>query len=347
MAENATVSRANLVAPEADTAGYEGAGLFESVCGLTEGLAGRDVGAIVGNGVATGLGLLGAVMDPLQAIFAAGVGWLMEHVWFLREPLDNLLGDPKEIQGHADTWRNIQKRVYESVDFFVGEVNRSTADWQTSMADAYRVKAKGHAESVQALGASCEFMAKITMVAGAVVGVVRNTIRDIVAEVIGAAISKAVQSLLVVTIPKIVVEVAVLVAECTAKISRLITKLTSAIAKLTKDLGQLGELLVKLAKRLDSGLDEASRGATKLTGYRVEAAGIQIEKPAESIKDYYQAYKDAFKTVNKGHHAAHGSTLDTVTETAKGAPQSNAAQNAGATADSFGGADTPPIELPL
>jgi hypothetical protein len=347
MGDQSTVGRSSLIAPEAETSWYEGAGMVESVAGLTEGITGGDVGAIVGNGVATGLGLLGAVMDPLQAVFAAGVGWLMEHVWFLREPLDHLLGDPKEIQGHADTWRNIQRRVHESVEFFVDEVKSSTAEWETTMAHAYKVKAKGHAEGVRALGGSCEFMAKITMVAGAVVGVVRNTIRDIVAEVIGACISKAVQALLVVTIPKIVAEVAVLVAECTAKISRLISKLTAAIGKLTKDLGALGELVGKLAKTFDSAFRGSARGATTLAGYRTEAALSRIATPADSIKDYGKAYADAFKTVSTGHAAVHGSTGGIVREVTKGSPKSNAAQNAGGTADHWDGGDPPPIDLPL
>jgi hypothetical protein len=342
-----TATRAGLIAPRGDTAWYEGAGMVESVAGLTVGLEHGDVGAILGNGVATGLSLLGAVMDPLQAVFAAGVGWLMEHVWFLREPLDKLLGDPKQIQAHADTWSNIQGRVYDSVEFFVGEVKTSTAEWETTMAEAYKTKAKGHAEAVEALGGSCEFMARITTVAGAVVGVVRNTIRDLVAEVIGAAISKAVQALLVVTIPKIVAEVAVLVADCTSKISKLIAKLSKAITKLTADLGKLGEIIAKMAKAFDEGMKDAARGATKLAGYRTEAAGTKLATPAASVKDYAKAYKDAFKTVSKGHEAAHGSTLDTVKEVAKGAPMTNGAQNAGSTVDNWPGGSPPPIDLPL
>jgi hypothetical protein len=60
-------------------------------------------------------------------VFAAGVGWLMEHVSFLREPLDRLMGDPKAIEGHAQSWKNIEQRICDAMEFFVAEVNRSTA----------------------------------------------------------------------------------------------------------------------------------------------------------------------------------------------------------------------------
>jgi hypothetical protein len=340
-------TRASLVAPAGGTSWYEGAGLVESAGGLVDGIFKHEGGAIAGNGISGALGLLGAVMDPLQAVFAAGVGWLMEHVSFLREPLDRLLGNPKEIQGHAATWRNIQARIFESVTFFADQVNSHTAEWETTVADAYRVKARKHAEAVQALGGSCEFLAKVTLVAGAVVGVVRNTIRDIVAEVVGAAISKAVQAVLVVTIPKVVAEIAVLVADCVSKISKLMAKLSGAIADLTRQMGTLGELISRITKTLDSGVSEASRGATKIAAYRVEAAGNRVATPAASVSDYAKAYKDAFKTVAGGHHAAHGSTVEIIKETAQGSPISNGLQNAGSTADASSGRSAPSIELPL
>ncbi|RZU48481.1 hypothetical protein EV385_0197 [Krasilnikovia cinnamomea] len=340
---DAVVTRGSLIAPEGDTKWYEGAGILESVMGMSDALGEADYWGFGGNLVATGLGAIGAIMDPFQAIFAAGVSWLMEHVSFLREPLDALCGDPKEIEGHAQTWRNIQGRIFESVTFFADEVNRGTAEWTAKAADAYKHRAGQHAEAVQALGASCEFMAKCTLIAGAVIGVVRNTIRDLIAEVVGAAVSKAVQALLVVTIPKIVAEVAVLVAECTSKIVNMLQKLTKAISKLTSQLGKLGNMVDNIA----TSLREASHGATILGAYRAEAAGARLAAPGTGLKNYAGAYRDAFKTVSAGHTAAHGTLPTVLKETAINSARSNTSQNAGSTADKADGEGPPPIELPL
>src|SRR6187549_2530055 len=143
------IGRPGLIAPESGTKFYEGAGIFESACGVADGVAHEDWLGMGGNLVATGLGLLGA-------------GWLMEHVSFLREPLDKLCGDPKAIEGHAQTWRNIEQRIYDATDFFVSEVNKSTAAWAAQSAEAYRRRARGHADAIQAMGKIAEVLSKIT-----------------------------------------------------------------------------------------------------------------------------------------------------------------------------------------
>jgi hypothetical protein len=337
-------TRRGLVAPETQTKWYEGAGLVESSVGTVDAALEGDGWGATGNLVATGLGAIGAVMDPFQAIFAAGVGWLMEHVSFLREPLDALCGDPKEIEGHAQTWLNVQARIYEAVTFFVDEVNTSTAEWTTQAADAYRHRAGQHAEAVEALGGSCEFLAQCTLTAGAVIGVVRNTIRDLIAEVVGAAISKALQSLLVVTIPKVVAEVAILVAECTSKIVRILQRLTSTLSKLVERLGKLGGLVDKLA----NSLREASHGATILSAHRIEAAAVREATPGSGLKEFASAYRGAFGTISSGHAAAHGTLLTGVKEAAIGSAEANGAQNTGATIGKMDDGQNPPsIDLPL
>lgn len=96
---------------EADTKWYEGAGILEAAMCVKDGISDGNYYSVGGNLAVVGLGALGTIMDPFQAIFAAGVGWLMEHVAILREPLDWLAGDPKEIEGHAQTWRDLQERT--------------------------------------------------------------------------------------------------------------------------------------------------------------------------------------------------------------------------------------------
>ncbi|MEU8819273.1 hypothetical protein [Actinoplanes sp. NPDC048796] len=339
MADN----RPELAAPDADRKWYEGAGLVESSVGTIDSALGGEWGGAAGNAGATALGALGAVMDPLQAIFAAGVGWLIEHVEVLRKPLDDLCGNPKEIEAHAITWRNVQTELFKSVETFVDDVKSSTAEWTAQSADAYRHRAAEHATNVAALGEACEALSNRTITAGAIIGVVRNTLRDIIAEIIGAIISKALQSLLVVTIPKIVAEVAVLVAECTSKIVSVLQKLTTVIRRLAQQVGRLGGLMETLAVKMR----EAAHGASIVGAYRLEAAGTRMVNPTSGLAEWGKAYQTAFSKISDGHTAIHGTVGTVIKETIVNSARANGSQNAGSTLDKMTPKDPPAIDLPL
>jgi hypothetical protein len=333
MTSETYLGRPGLIAAESPTKAYEGAGIFESACGIVDGGLSGDMFGVGGNVLATGLSLIGAVMDPLQAVFAAGVGWLMEHVSFLREPLDKLMGDPKAIEGHAQSWKNIERRIYDATDFFVDEVNRSTAAWAAESAEAYRRCARGHAQSVQALGKIADGMSKATTIVGALVGVVRNTIRDIIAEVVGACISKAIQAATVVLIPKAIAEIAVLVGKTSTKILGLVKQLFASIKKVGVFTKQLQGLMEQVG--------QANRNVLRLEAFRIEAAGTA----GHGMRGFRQAYD----LLGQGHVSVHGPVDQVVVNTARSASQTNAAQNTGSTGSTMTGDDPEPgpIELPL
>lgn len=334
MTSAAYAGRPSLIAAEGGTKGYEGAGIFESACGLVDGVVHKEWLGAGGNAIATGLSLIGAVMDPLQAVFAAGVGWLMEHVSFLREPLDKLMGDPKAIEGHAQTWLNIEQRIYDATDFFVDEVNRSTAAWAAQSAEAYRRRARTHAESMQAMGKIADGMSKATTIVGAMVGVVRNTIRDIVAEVVGACISKAIQAVTVVLIPKVVVEVGILVTKTSTKILGVLRALFAAIEEMGLFTKQMTGLLGQIGK--------ANRDVLRLEAFRLEAAGTGGAG--------WSGFKNAYTVLSQGNASVYGTVDKVIVNTARSAGQTNTAQNSGSTGSTLTSDDNPspnPIELPL
>ncbi|MGI5213084.1 hypothetical protein [Plantactinospora sp. CA-290183] len=333
MSTDAAFTRPTLIAAEGGTKAYEGAGIFESACGIADGMRNQDWLGVGGNLVAGGLSALGAIMDPLQAVFAAGVAWLMEHVSFLREPLDKLAGDPKAIEGHAQSWYNIERRIYQATDFFVDEVNRSTAAWTSQAAAAYRARARSHAESVQALGAIADAMSKATTIVGAMVGVIRNTIRDIVADVVGACISKALQALTVVLIPKVAAEIAVLVGKTSSKILNLLRRLFESIKRIGLFTGQCDTILAQIG--------QASRNTLRLEAFRMQAAF----EGGPGLSGFRQAYN----TLGRGHTSVYGSVGQAAENTGRSAAHTNGAQNSGQAGDTLREDNPSPsrIELPL
>ncbi|MBY8847936.1 hypothetical protein [Saccharothrix longispora] len=110
-----------------------------------------------GRGLAAAwLDTLGVALDPFEALGAAGVGWLVEHVRFLRAPLDWLEGDGERIKEVVARWR------------------------QASL-DLDRL-ARDRRDEVRAEAASrtCAAVADHVSTAGTVTAAVRGMVRDLV-----------------------------------------------------------------------------------------------------------------------------------------------------------------------
>src|SRR2546423_3549140 len=118
-----------IVGPENDRSepvgDLEGAGVLSSWSDLGEAMPTDrpwDAGEIGFAASAAALDSLGTAMDPLGALGSAGVGWLIEHVEFLHEPLDWLAGDPAQITAQAHAWHNMST-----------ELGRIAQDYQRSV----------------------------------------------------------------------------------------------------------------------------------------------------------------------------------------------------------------------
>lgn len=345
MSDAAAITRPGLIAPEAETKGYEGAGILEAAMGMKDGFADGNLIAGFGNTAVVGLSTLGAVMDPFQAVFAAGVGWLMEHLDCLREPLDALLGDPKEIEGHATTWRNLQKRTYDAAEYFAGQVNSATSGWSSEAVTAYRAKASQMSDATLALGEIADAMAEATLVAGSIVGVFRNMVRDLIAELVGAAISKAVQSLLVVTLPKILAEVALMVAEWTGRIVQVLRRLSDAVDALGSRFPALASLCSRISTSMDSSISELTYGSLLLNSSKLHSADSYVS----DSEGAWNGYRHAYETLAQGDAVVHGTRAQMAADALREGAKMNSIQNGSTTAGSLHDNEPPKpsIELPL
>jgi hypothetical protein len=90
-------------------------------------------------GVASsGLDALALVSDPIGALLQYGISWLIEHVRPLSEALDWLAGDPGQIAGHAQTWRNVASSLRGESDVLARSVRLDLSEWQGAASEAYR-----------------------------------------------------------------------------------------------------------------------------------------------------------------------------------------------------------------
>lgn len=174
----------------ADSSGddlFEGAGVVSSIHDLGAAVQGQDASGIAAAGVAAGLDTLGTVADPLGAFAEAGVGWAMEHVSWLREPLDRLCGDPGQVEDRARAWHALGATLREQGGLLGDAVPRAAQGWSGTAADGWLGAAGTDRDALTRVAATADEVARLVLESGAMVGAERAVIRDALAAFVVSA----------------------------------------------------------------------------------------------------------------------------------------------------------------
>lgn len=257
------MSEGSLVAsPQDMTAWHTGMGPIDTLMQTGDALGSGEWVEAGLMGVATGLETLGAIADPLGALFSAGVGFLIEHLEPLKGWLDELAGDPSQIQAFAETWHNVSAHIAGVSDDFVSMVASATADWDGVAIDAYRASARVQAGFVEAMGQMVKGVAAAVETSGAIVAGVRELVRDAISQLVGYGLSKTAQLLSGVFTLKAIGEIAAKVAEWAARIGTF-------VKALLKSMGNLGRHLDDLVTAADDAGTSIKRLADKWSATNV------------------------------------------------------------------------------
>jgi hypothetical protein len=262
---------------DSPTQAWDAAGIFSSSANLIyDGIKG-DWTAVLGDAAGFGMDLLGFVTNPLGSLLTAGIGWLIEHIAFIKEALDLVAGDPDAVNAIAETWTNIAKRMQETADKYTSTLS-ALSGTQGAAIDGYR-KAVQDFSNVVAGGASHATSAAQAMtVAASAVGVVRGAIRDAIATFVSNAIIKfaAASALAPVTFGA---SQAAFIADTVAQ---------GAITA-----GKNAKKVSKVVKQLEKVSDEAKNSRNMLKG--------TTKNLKKTVTDYN---RDAAKHANKALHMA-------------------------------------------
>ncbi|MCW0213523.1 MAG: hypothetical protein OJJ54_09195 [Pseudonocardia sp.] len=183
-----TAVAASVYASEDDP--FAGAGIVSGYADLAGAVAdGADPLAVGMNGVAVGLDTLGGVIDPVGTLLSAGVGWAIEHLSFLREPLDALMGDPDAIVASADSWHHLSRVLGAQAQRHGNDVAVDLRGWTGEAAVAYGAASLGLDRSLRTASRSAETLAEVVLASGARVGAVRAVVRDAVAAFVADLVS--------------------------------------------------------------------------------------------------------------------------------------------------------------
>ncbi len=202
------------------------------------------------------LDVLGDIGDPLGAVIGCAVGWIVEHVSFLREPVNILAGDPSAIEASTQTWNNVSEGLRSQAEEYVKALNSLTSSWTGDAADAYRRKASEWVDALNGAATTAEVEGALVAATGGMCAAFRGIIFD--------AISRAIEQWVLVGLVALansawtfgasiagwVLDVEVSAGLLAAKISAKIAKLVEKAGLIAKRLGSEGSTLAKIGDKL-------------------------------------------------------------------------------------------------
>ncbi|MBB1157361.1 PPE domain-containing protein [Amycolatopsis dendrobii] len=273
-----------------------GAGIVNDLSATQTDFRHGDWGNLVVDGITDGLDLLGVAMDPLGSLASAGVGWLIEHISFLKEGLDQLAGNPEAVTAKAVTWSNIAKQLAESADQYEQAAGKVAPNFQGQGGQAYQGRAKEYVDKLRNAAGQANGASTAMNVAGALVGTERGLIRDMISSFVGELIIKGLAALAS-SWCTFGGTVAAFIADTVVEGGILAEKIGTRIAKVVEKLDKLAESAGKSKAAIEqaaNALRKAGKAAGKITDKSVDV-GVNLEKKAGELKDAGKAESAAAK----------------------------------------------------
>jgi hypothetical protein len=265
------------------TTATAGAGVVDDIAGLAESLRHGDwLDAGLG-GASTAMDVVGAAIDPIGTLAAAGLGWLMEHLNPLHSWLQDLSGSAEGVERFAHRWESIGAQLGDAADDLRHRVTVDLELMTGAALDAYRAHADGLVHRLGALGAAASAVAQALRVASTVIGTVAGMVRDALAQVVGSAISAFAEEGLSLGLatPLVATQIATKVARLASHVGSRLHALISSVRALNAEIGRL-EVALRRLGHLAIGQDvhvpvrsdgSFARGATRPSRVKDSEAG--------------------------------------------------------------------------
>jgi len=272
------------------TTATSGAGIFDSYAGLVDSITseseseGEQVVDVALSATGVVVDTIGMAIDPFGYIVGAGVGWLLEHVSFLREPLDALLGNPDEINANVDALKSAAAEMKTIAEEHRQDLT-TVAEWQGDSADKYHNSLGQLAEELDSMGLTLDGTAAVVGISGMLV----TTLRGIVFDIIASLITELVRYALIAAASAAFTfggSIAAFLGVAGARAASVAMKISGKITKLISGLGRQAGRLAKLANsmsKLAEGLDRfATAGDLAFGAYQ---AAKPYDTPDQSAPD--------------------------------------------------------------
>jgi uncharacterized protein YukE len=217
-------------------------------------------------------------IDPFGTLLGAGIGWLIEHVSFLKEPLDQLMGDPDEIKANVEATKATAAEMR-----VLSETHRNTLaqprDWTGQSSEAFKANMDTLALELDALADAVEQKAKIVAISGVLVSVLRDIVRDLIAQLLGTLLAGAIAAAAAAFFTfgaSIVAFVGVAVGKAVALGVNIASRIAKLIAAMSRQMGRI--------KNLDEITENVGKGWNRFEGAAdVAEVGYESWKAQEGV----------------------------------------------------------------
>ena len=251
-----------------------------------------------GDWLSAGSGVLNVAMDviglggdPLGAIGSAGFGFLIQHVKFLREPFDALLGDPNAITGSAQGWARAGTELANSAEQYRTATSQQTCNWTGNAADAYRTAGDSQARNLDSLSKVSKGISDALAGAGKALAEARKAVLDMINQACNKIIMIMIEALAEAwgsfgaSIAKGIaqsVQTAVTTAQkMLSKIQKLVSTLQKIISLVQKVM-QLAQAVKQLLETIGGKANPGSNQSVQIQGTGVQYAGNRADGTAPS-----------------------------------------------------------------
>ncbi|WP_434451137.1 WXG100 family type VII secretion target [Lentzea sp. E54] len=226
-----------------------------------------------GLGIAnTAMGIVGMSANPLSGFLSAGFSWAIQHVDFLREPFDVLLGSPESIAKMAQSFRSAGQQVHGIANEYEKICVSQTREWEGRAADGYRAAAKKHAGGLETLARSVEGIAGAVEGAGQLVGTVRKMIMDLISQAVSDMVMKIIQWLAAsfltfgAAIAGAIADIVTTAVNYAKKLADFLQKLVGSVQKLMNLIKSVSQIAKVAEQVIDAISSMAQRGGGGTAG---------------------------------------------------------------------------------
>ena len=195
--------------------------------------------------------------DPLGAAASAGFGWIIQHISFLREPFDALLGDANSIINSAQGWARAGDELTATAQRYRQAAQQETRNWCGSAGDAYRSASATQAEGLEALAQVSRTVGQAIQSAGQLLAEVRNTVLELINKCVMRVIQIIIQALAASWLSfgaSIAQGIAQSVMTAVQTAQKIITKVQKFVSQLQKIMSTI-QKIVNLAKTIKQLLE--------------------------------------------------------------------------------------------
>jgi len=230
-----------LVVSEEPRSWHTGAGLLDSAVSLGEALHDKSWVDSALSGVALGFDIYATVMDPLGSLFAAGIGWIIDHLDPIKGWFDDLTGNPEAVSAFAGTWLNTSIAIGTVKTDFEADANKKLEGMSGPNIATYRGHVKNEVNKLKILETASSGMSIGFEVCAVIVGFVHGLLRDALAQIVGAICSYVAE--LVITLGA---ATPLVIHQASTRVSALAAEIIPKIKGLKNSVNDLDALVSKL-----------------------------------------------------------------------------------------------------